>query len=32
MEICPLESRDRKYLREERGISNETIRRHALGP
>jgi hypothetical protein len=26
LELCPLESRDRTYLREERGISNETIR------
>ena len=31
MEICPLESRDRKYLREERGISNETIRQARFG-
>ena len=31
LEICPLESRDRTYLREERGISNETIRKARLG-
>lgn len=31
LEICPLESRDRGYLREERGISNETIRKARFG-
>ncbi|MGF1472719.1 MAG: hypothetical protein ACFB50_13395 [Rubrobacteraceae bacterium] len=31
LEICPLESRDRTYLREERGIANETIRKARLG-
>lgn len=31
LEICPLESRDRVYLREERGISNETIRKARFG-
>lgn len=31
LEICPLESRDRTYLREERGILNETIRKARLG-
>ncbi|MGF1470160.1 MAG: hypothetical protein ACFB50_00275, partial [Rubrobacteraceae bacterium] len=31
LQICPLESRDRTYLREERGISNETIRKARLG-
>lgn len=31
LDLCPLESRDRTYLREERGISNETIRRARFG-
>ena len=31
LEMCPLESRDRKYLREERGISNDTIRQARFG-
>ena len=31
LESCPLESRDRGYLREERGLSNETIRKARFG-
>lgn len=31
LEICPLDSRDRVYLREERGVSNETIRKARFG-
>lgn len=31
LEICPLESRDRGYLRKERGLSNEMIRKARFG-